>query len=185
MFWVVPKDDGPSKRTNMGIDLKKLCHGQLLLTFLHFLANIGKQGQQLQLRQPVEICCATNQATLAVLLLWKEVTWLGVFSVAMPYTNTKLLINAYARRAGDAVLLKWCHLPKVEVHLPLKQIPNSLKGAGQRLDGNSPTCCFWLQMPEEPFTALSYLVAVGGWITKSASFPNSLRLLIRSCLAAA
>ena len=47
---------------------KKLCHGQLLLTFLHFLANIGKQGQQLQLRQPVEICCATNQATLGVLL---------------------------------------------------------------------------------------------------------------------
>ena len=113
-------------------------------------------------------------------------TWLGALSAAMPYTNAKLLINAYARRAGDAVLLKWCHLPKIEVHLPPKELPNSLKVAGQRPNGNLQYAGFVVcKCPKHFFKAFSYLVAVGGWITKSASFPNPLRLLIRSCLSTA
>ena len=161
-----------------------LCHGQLLLTFLQFLANIGKQGKQL--RQPVEICCATNRATLGAFLWWKEVAWLGALFAAMPCTNAKLLINAYARRAGDAVLLKWCHLPKIEVHLPPKELPNSFESCWSTAKWESPICCFCCcKCPKNFFKAFSYLVAVGGWITKSASFPNPLRLLIRSCLSTA
>jgi len=101
------------------------------------------------------------------------VAWLGALFAAMPYTNAKLLINAYARRAGDAVLLKCCHLPKIEV-------------AGQRPNGNLQYAVFVVANTRKTFfKAFSYLVAVGGWITKSASFPNPLRLLIRSCLSTA
>ena len=74
----------------------------------------------------------------------------------MPYTNAKLLINAYARRAGDAVLLKWCHLPKIEVHLPPKEIPNSLKVAGQRPNGNLQYAVFVVANARKTFLRLSH-----------------------------
>ena len=104
----------------------------------------------------------------------------------MPYTNAKLLINAYARKAGDAARMKLYHLPKTKVHLPPKEIPSSLKVAGQRLNGNLRYAVFVVAKKQKNFfKAFSYLVAVDGWITKSASLPNPFRLLIRSCLSTA
>ena len=71
--------------------------------------------------------------------------WQGALSVAMLYTNAKLLIDAYATRAGDAVLLKWCHLLKIEVHLPPKETLNSFQ---IRI---SDVWFLLLQMREKPF----------------------------------
>lgn len=72
----------------------------------------------------------------------------------MPYTNAKLLINAYARKAGDAARMKLYHLPKTKVHLPPKEIPSSLKVAGQRLNGNLRYAVFVVAKKQKTFLRL-------------------------------
>ena len=81
-------------------------------------------------------------------------TKVGSVRFTMPYTNAKLLINAYARKAGDAARMKLYHLPKTKVHLPPKEIPSSLKVAGQRLNGNLRYAVFVVAKKQKTFLRL-------------------------------